>query len=63
MRKTFLAAAAVATLLSSLAVDAQALTIPRTSSQDDASPLTQVRNGCGFRRHWSPRLQRCVWNG
>jgi hypothetical protein len=21
-----------------------------------------VANGCGWRRHWSYRLRRCVWN-
>ena len=21
-----------------------------------------VANGCGWRRHWSPRWRRCVWN-
>lgn len=24
--------------------------------------LIKVADGCGFRRHYSPRLGRCVWN-
>ena len=63
MRKALLAVAALGTLASALVVEAQALPAPRIVSQDEASMATVVRDGCGWRRHWSPRYRRCVWDG
>jgi hypothetical protein len=63
MRKTFLAAAALATLASSLIVEAQALPAPRIAVLDEATAITPIRDRCGWRRHWSPRLRHCVWDG
>ncbi len=63
MRNALLAVAAVGTLAASLAVEAQAVPAPRIVRQDDASMATVVRDGCGFRRHFSRRFGRCVWDG
>jgi hypothetical protein len=61
MRMSFLAAIAAVAMSSLVAGQAEAVpSVPKPT--DGASALTQVRNGCGFRRHWSPRLRRCVWN-
>jgi hypothetical protein len=60
--KTLLALAALGTFASALVVEAQAVPAPRIAAQDDASMATVV-SGCGFRRHWSPRFRRCVWDG
>lgn len=62
MRKSLYAALAAAAMLSSFAVDASALPLLR-KSQDEITSVTPVRDGCGWRRHWSYRLRRCVWNG
>lgn len=62
MRNALLAVAAIGTLASALVVEAQALPAPRISSQDEASIVTPVANGCGPRRHWNPRIRACVWN-
>ena len=62
MRTIILSSLAAATLLSSLVV-AEAMPAPRIVSQDEATVVTPVRDGCGWRRHWSVRLRRCVWNG
>ncbi len=62
MRKSLYAALAAAAMLSSLAIDASALPLPRTT-QDEVTSVTPVRDGCGWRRHWSHRLHRCVWDG
>ena len=62
--KTIYATMAAAVLLSTLAVSAEALPMPRaTSAQDSASAVIPVADGCGWRRHWSRRFHRCVWNG
>jgi hypothetical protein len=63
MRKALLAAAAFGTLASALVVNANAMPTPRLVDKDEASAATVVRDGCGWRRHWSPRLRRCVWDG
>jgi hypothetical protein len=63
MHKALLALATVGTLAASLIVEAHAVPAPRVQSLDAASTATVVRDRCGFRRHWSARLQRCVWNG
>ena len=34
--------------------------IGQAAEQLDAT--IAVRNGCGWRRHWSWRWRRCVWN-
>jgi hypothetical protein len=62
MRKTLLALAALGTVVSALVVEAQAVPAPRIASQNTASMATEVRDRCGFRRHWSPRFRRCVWD-
>ena len=61
MRRSLFAAAAAATLLSALAVDAEAMTAPRFVTHDEASAVTPVVGRCGWHRIWSPRYQRCVW--
>jgi hypothetical protein len=62
MRKSLLAATAVAALLSSLSV-AEALPVSRLVAADEAAPVMSVRDGCGMRRYFSPRFRRCVWIG
>ena len=62
MRKALLAVAAFGTLAASLAVEAQAMPAPRIVSPDEATMATVVRDGCGFRRHYSPRFRACVWD-
>ena len=62
MRKLILTAFATATLAASLAVDAQALSVPRPIGLDAASSVTVVRDGCGWRRHYSRSAGRCVWD-
>ena len=61
MRKSISAAIVAAALLSNFAV-AEALPAPRIISQDETSAVTPVRDGCGWNRHYSPRLRHCVWN-
>ncbi len=63
MRKALLAVTALGTFASALVVQAQAMPAPRIVSQDEATMATVVRDGCGFRRHYSPRYRRCVWDG
>jgi hypothetical protein len=62
MRKVLLVLATFGTLAPALVVEAQAVPAPRIASQADASLVTQVRDHCGYRRHWSPRYRRCIWN-
>ena len=62
MRKALLSAVAATALLSNFVVGAQALTAPRVGNLADASIVTQVRDGCGWNRHFSPRVRHCVWN-
>jgi hypothetical protein len=63
MRNAVLTIAAVAVLATSFVVETQALPMARKITQDETANVTQVRDGCGFRRHWSPRFRRCVWDG
>jgi hypothetical protein len=63
MRTALLTIAVFGTLATVFVMEAQAMPAPRLSALEDASAATAVRDRCGFRRHWSPRLQRCVWNG
>lgn len=62
MRKVLLAVVTLGTLTAAL-VPADAMPTPRIVAQDEASIATVVRDGCGWRRHWSPRFRRCVWDG
>ena len=62
MMKSIYAVAAAGMMLSALAVDANALPMPRVGSQDEATSVTPVADGCGWRRHYSRRLGHCVWN-
>ena len=62
MQKTVLAAAAASALMTSLITSVGAVPAPRLTILDEATIATPVRDGCGWRRHWSPRLRHCVWD-
>ncbi len=62
MRKPLLATIAIVAFMSNFTLGAEALTAPRINTQDETSIVTQVRDGCGWNRHYSPRLRHCVWN-
>lgn len=63
MRKAFLTAIATAALASALTVDAQAIpAVPKMLDHDAAANIIAARDRCGWHRHYSKHLHRCVWN-
>ena len=60
MRKSLFAILAAAALLSTFAVGAEALTVPRVVGQDEGSIATPVRDGCGPYRYFNRRYGRCM---
>ena len=62
MKKMILSVLAALVVAAVTTTSATALTVPRPSPDDVASQITPVRDGCGWRRHYSPAARRCVWD-
>ena len=62
--KSILAALVVASAAAVAAPAANAFpALPGTAPVAENADVVAVRDGCGINRHYSLRLERCVWNG